>query len=182
GAGGQALEEKPGHCRKASRTRGVSPARVVWRNRAAGARPTPPVKMRAWRQPFPGSLGQGKIGEGGRPWLQYTFQRSARQPEPCPVRSRRMFRCRTRSVVLSLLCLSGVVVLPGGAWGQQPYGKGIVQGSADESVRLWDTATARQVRRFGGHSQMVRKVAFLPGGKVASVDGGGAVRQWEIAT
>jgi WD40 repeat protein len=57
-----------------------------------------------------------------------------------------------------------------------PDGKYVVSGSGgklvnkdwvttDTTVRVWDVATAKEVRRFTGHKGIVRSVAVTPDGK-----------------
>jgi WD40 repeat protein len=48
-------------------------------------------------------------------------------------------------------------------------------------IRLWDAATGKELRRFGGHTICVESVAFSPDGKsLASADD--TVRLWDVAT
>ena len=44
-------------------------------------------------------------------------------------------------------------------------GKYVLTSGADGTARLWDVATGTEVRRFTGHTNMVRDVAFSPDGK-----------------
>jgi len=64
-----------------------------------------------------------------------------------------------------------------------PDGKRALTTSQDKTVRLWDTATGAEVRRFEGHTEFVRRAAFHPDGKHA-LSGGrdGFVRMWELDT
>ena len=45
------------------------------------------------------------------------------------------------------------------------YGRYIISGDADTTGRLWNVQTGEEVRRFIGHSNQVRDVAFSPDGK-----------------
>jgi RNA polymerase sigma factor (sigma-70 family) len=50
-------------------------------------------------------------------------------------------------------------------------------------ITLWDVATAREVRRFGGHPYQVFALAFSPDGKRLASSGGEFVaRMWDVAT
>src|SRR5215207_10099134 len=75
-------------------------------------------------------------------------------------------------------------------------GKSAASGSRDKTVRLWDLATGKELRRFEGHSDDVRSVAFAPDGK-RLVSGSGdrygarsspdapndcSVRVWDVQT
>jgi WD40 repeat protein len=64
-----------------------------------------------------------------------------------------------------------------------PDGKKLVTGSADGSVRLWEVATGRELRRFAGHSGRVFGAAFSPDGKyVVSSGVDGTARLWDVQT
>jgi hypothetical protein len=64
-----------------------------------------------------------------------------------------------------------------------PDGQYVVSGSSDNTVRLWELATGKEVRRFTGHEWIVWSVAVTPDGKyVVSGSGDNTVRLWELAT
>ena len=64
-----------------------------------------------------------------------------------------------------------------------PDGKTLATGNADDTVRLWDVATHRQIGRpLTGHTEPVNSVAFSPDGKtLASGSDDGTVRLWDVA-
>jgi len=60
-----------------------------------------------------------------------------------------------------------------------------LSGSVDNSMRLWDLSTGKQVRSFKGHSKQVWGVAFVPGGdgkNVLSASWDGTVKMWDVAS
>jgi hypothetical protein len=59
----------------------------------------------------------------------------------------------------------------------------VLSGSYDTTLILWDAATGAIVRRFEGHADRVRAVAFSPDGQyAASGADDGAVLIWDVAT
>ncbi|PYS77148.1 MAG: hypothetical protein DMF66_10875, partial [Acidobacteria bacterium] len=64
-----------------------------------------------------------------------------------------------------------------------PDARLVASGSADNTARLWDAETGRELRRLAGHAGYVRAVAFSPDGRtLASGSTDGTVRVWDVAT
>jgi serine/threonine protein kinase len=69
-------------------------------------------------------------------------------------------------------------------WGValSPDGRLALSGGMDNSVRLWDVPSGREVRRFDGHTDGVTGVAFVPGGACLSASLDGSVWLWHLDT
>src|ERR1017187_10149070 len=64
-----------------------------------------------------------------------------------------------------------------------PDGRQILTGSWDQTARLWDAATGREIRRFLGHTARVSSVAFSPDGRqILTGSWDQTARLWDIAT
>jgi WD40 repeat protein len=62
-------------------------------------------------------------------------------------------------------------------------GSKILSSSPDKTVRVWETETGRELQKFTGHTEMIRRAVFHPDGKHAlSAGRDGFVRMWEIDT
>jgi WD40 repeat protein len=63
-----------------------------------------------------------------------------------------------------------------------PDGKNLISGGHDHTVRLWEVATGKEVRQFGGlHQAKGAGTALSPDGKLIA-SGDGEVYRWELST
>jgi len=64
-----------------------------------------------------------------------------------------------------------------------PDGRHALSGSDDKTLRLWEVASGKELRRFKGHTGEVRSVAFSPDGRHAlSGSNDNTLRLWEVAS
>jgi WD40 repeat protein len=64
-----------------------------------------------------------------------------------------------------------------------PDGRHVLSTGWDRSIRLWDLATRKEVRRFVGHTTNAHAVSFAPDGRTALTCGDDrSVRLWDVAT
>ena len=64
-----------------------------------------------------------------------------------------------------------------------PDGRLIASAGADQVVKVWDTATGREVRTLKGHTKPVDRVSFSPDGRtLASASWDNTIKLWNVAT
>jgi WD40 repeat protein len=62
-----------------------------------------------------------------------------------------------------------------------PDGKLLASSSNDQTVKLWDVATGKEIRTLTGHTSSVWAIAFSPDGKRLASGSFGAIKIWDVA-
>ena len=61
-----------------------------------------------------------------------------------------------------------------------PDGRWIATGGKDQTIKLWDAATGKEVRTYTGHADIVECVCFSPDGlQIASGSDNGTIKLWD---
>ena len=64
-----------------------------------------------------------------------------------------------------------------------PDGRTLATGSSDNTARLWEVASGKQIAMLRGHENLVKSVAFSPDGRtLATGSSDNTARLWEVAT
>src|SRR4051812_6348240 len=64
-----------------------------------------------------------------------------------------------------------------------PDSNRIVTASHDQTAKVWDATTGRELLTLEGHTRMVTSAAFLPdGGRILTAGNDGLIKIWEGAT
>ena len=143
----------------------------------AGKAPGEAIKVRLLRQ---GKLRAGPVKLGAKP--DAAKAAGARAGEPAPAFAAAMEAAAEEKLPVEVVPqlghsrdVSSVAIAPDG--------KTALSGSWDKTLRLWDLASGREIRKFEGHSAPVISVAIAPDGKTALSDSDDeTLRLWDLAS
>jgi WD40 repeat protein/serine/threonine protein kinase/Flp pilus assembly protein TadD len=129
-----------------------------------------------------------RIARADLEWWNNNVGRADQILDECPAEYRHWeWRCLKR------LCHSDLVTLAGHtqpvhAVAFSPDGQRLASASVDQSVRIWDLATGKEIRTLAGHSRMVNCVAWSADGRWLASGSGvwdearpGEVKVWDAA-
>jgi TPR repeat protein/WD40 repeat protein len=89
---------------------------------------------------------------------------------------------KIRQPIGEILCLKGHTDSVNGV-AFSPDGKCAISASSDETIRLWDVKTGKEIRQFGMGGGGVNSAVFFPDGKqVLAGHSDGTLRIWDVAT
>ncbi|MBD0303448.1 MAG: serine/threonine protein kinase [Tolypothrix sp. T3-bin4] len=63
-----------------------------------------------------------------------------------------------------------------------PDGETLASGSRDNTIKLWNLATGREISTLNGHSGLVYSIAFSPDGETLASGSDNTIKLWNLAT
>jgi|GEM_PF-1021532 len=63
-----------------------------------------------------------------------------------------------------------------------PNGKMIASGGADQTLRLWDIETGKELHVFSGHKTRIGSLAFSPDGKILAAEAYFSIKLWDVTS
>ena len=87
-----------------------------------------------------------------------------------------------RSIMLTFIFAAWIVIVAISC-SEKRISTYALSGSSDDTMKLWDASTGKEIRTFSGHIGNVNSVSFSPDGRYAlSGSDDNTIKLWDVST